>query len=294
MRRTTAIATALLVLIPGLSVAQVSPLRVSVNVREYFGELYTGLPKDGGSFVFFPGEPIDLLLAIGNTDSESSHEIVTAAGNPQTGFVLNGLRNRQPVALTISITPVGELRDNLAVFPLDWGSRTSLNPLAHVEWRATVGRGQSLQPGVYVLEISTSAVDEQSRVIPSVNHFSFEVRERTVDSELELLRRQGFRELARGDYQAAANTARELLARHSNSSQAHILLGDIADAEHKEFSGRGDLARARQSFRQATSSYERALTLLEAGADTQLRRPGEVVTSRAIEHLRTRVRAQEP
>jgi len=291
MARVLATGAALILLLSSIASAQVvSALRFSVSVGEYFGEAYTSLPQNGGSFVFFAGEPISLVLSVANSDSESAHEMVTSADDPASELVLTAFRDRQAIELKMSVTPEASLYDAGSVTPVEWNRRIRLDPLVHVEWRAKL-LDPALEPGVYVLERSLRASDELSRPIPVVNYFAFEVRAPTPASEPELLRRQGFRELVNSQYDSAEAIARRLLALHPNSSQARVLLGDVAEARQKEYMKVGNLPMARESFRQATDSYQRALTLLEAGTDALLLRPNEAVSSHVIEGLRTRVRA---
>lgn len=292
MTRTIVMTTASVLLIAAAASGQGSVLRFGVHIGAYFGEEYTRLPI-GGSFVFFTGEPIELLLAVANTDNHTVHELVTSTVDPSSGFVLKGLRDQQPIEIAMSVVSQGQLYDGPTVRPIDWDGRIALNPLAHIEWRAVV-TNRTLPPGVYVLEMSPLMFDERLRPISVVNDFAFEVRARSPESEPEILRRRGYRELAGGQHDTAERTARELLALYSGSSQAHILLGNVADARRNEYIASGDSARARESLEQAMANYRRALTLLEAGDDQLLLTSGATASAHAIESLRRRVRDESP
>lgn len=270
--------------------AQHSALRIGVSLSDYSGEVYTDGPQDGkGTFVFFRGEKIHLNLSLGNSDRNQAHDVVTSAETTPQGFTVRAYRDDRPVRVDVNIDARGALSEGAVATPVDWVPRFSLPPSAHIEWAATTTIDEV---GVYVLQIYPLVTDEGGKDVPSFGALAFEVRARTPQAELELIRRQASRELHRGELDLAETTTRKLLRQHPNSSIANILLAEIESKRGKALRAQRNEVGARQSAGRAASSYRRAASLLESASDNQLairpeesRRWLEMARRRALEEV---------
>ena len=110
---------------------------------------------------------------------------------------------------------------------------TPLNALDGVELVMSVPT-VNLEPGRYRFLVKVNAKDRDQRPVRGVANFSFELRSRNADTELEILRRESWRRLLQKDYIGARQAAADLLRLHPDSINAYGILADIAKAEGKQ------------------------------------------------------------
>lgn len=235
--------------------ANVPPLMLLVNVREYFSETYTRRPphETGALFVYFVNEPVRMRLEIANR-SDTHETLLTAAAHVREAVRVRTFHNGEPADIPVSISADGWRTTGYSETPLNWERGMGIGPRGTLKWHVEV-LGQPLKAGFYRLEFGVLATDEQSRPIaPQAPTFQFEVREPSTADEPEILRRDAMRLFGAGRYPEAERAVTRLLQRHPSSYEAHLIRGQI-----QVKMGRPDAA---------AQHFARALALLEPGADS--------------------------
>ena len=136
----------------------------------------------------------------------------------------------------------------------------------------------ALTPGVYVVEVSTQAVDGSGLpIVHQSTRFTFELRSPGDSDVIEKTRRLAMRAAVNSDYGAAEKFSAELLRLHPRSYAA--------------FAVRGYVAKERGQSAQAAALFQQALDILERNDDeVYLRWNGLMKREHDISGLRGRAR----
>lgn len=253
--------------------AEVSSIALSIGTREYFGTEYAMPPQQDAPFMFYVDEPIWVAIEFGNpADSPAGRLSFANRGL----FAIEVRKDGELVNVPVSFEPTGELEDAngsarrtlRTPISLNSGQRLSIN-----------GRIPStLTPGVYVVEVSTQAVDGSGLPIaPLSTRLMFELRSRGDSDVIENTRRLAMRAAVNSDYGAAEKFSAELLRLHPRSYAA--------------FAVRGYVAKERGQSAQAAALFQQALDILERNDDeVYLRWNGLMKREHDISGLRGRAR----
>lgn len=214
---------------------------------------YAARPAGGAYYLTFAGEPLDLVIQLTNT-SETPETLVTRAAEPGGDLFVRVTRDGEPADIAIAVLP--QLRErgpglNLQVF---WSERISLLPRRTVELSATIAG--LLPPGQYEFQLETTLTDARGQPLrPQGVRLPIEVRASTQEVQTEVLRRRALFSYVKRDFADVERQLAELELQAPNNFSVFVIRANVAVAQ----------GRAAE----AAAHYDRAIAILEAGADKE-------------------------
>ena len=253
--------------------AEVSSIALSIGTREYFGTEYAMRPQQDAPFMFYVGEPILVAIEFVNPADSPAGRLSFANGGL---FDIEVRKDGDVVDALTSFEPTGELEDANGSARRTLRTPISLNPGHRLRINGRIP--STLTPGVYVVEVSTQAVDGSGLPIALLStRFMFELRSPGDSDVIENTRRLAMRAAVNSDYGAAETFSAELLRLHPRSYAA--------------FAVRGYVAKERGQSAQAAALFQQALDILERNDDeVYLRWNGLMKREHDISGLRGRAR----
>jgi hypothetical protein len=204
----------------------------------------------------FEGEPLDLVVEVLNP-SDEPHTLVTSGIEPARDVKVNVLKDGMPRGLAVTLSPRVQQTGFGANVPALWSREISVLPRRTFELAGALN--EPLSPGIYDLQIETTLKDETNHPLAPLNsRMILEVRALNSDTQTEVQRRRAVVAYLRGDLAEAERQVAELQRRSPNNFSAYSLRGAIATA------------RGRRA--EAQAAYDRALAILQTGADSEFRR----------------------
>jgi tetratricopeptide (TPR) repeat protein len=253
--------------------AEVPSIAISIGTREYFGTEYAMPPQQDAPFMFYVGEPILVAIEAGNPADSAAGRLSFANRGL---FAIEVRKDGELVNVPVSFEPTGELEDANGSARRTLRTPIALNPGQRFSINGRIP--STLTPGVYVVEVSTQAVDGSGLPIaPLSTRFMFELRSRGDSDVIENTRRLAMRAAVNSDYGAAEKFSAELLRLHPRSYAA--------------FAIRGYVAKERGQSAQAAALFQQALDILERNDDgLYLKWNGQLKREHDISGLRGRAR----
>jgi hypothetical protein len=228
-----------------------TPLNFVIMFNRYYDGLYTSAPVESVRHVYFVGEPIDVVVDVGNAGDEEQ-SIDTRSVSIEAAFDISPRGGPARGTGRLDLSPVGEIvsGDNQVV--VNWGDVVTLGPRSRVVWGGQFEGPSS--PGVYHWNVELKGVRSSRPVNPLGTVLEYELRvPQDVGDRAEVARRKMIRAFDdENDIQFEAE-ARQLLSIYPESSLAFELRGRVA-----ERSGR---------LSEAQAAYETALGLLRDRKD---------------------------
>jgi hypothetical protein len=223
-------ASALLVaLVTGeVSTAQSGRAVIVVRPAGYPGNDYTARPADETDWVFFVGEPIDLVVEIQNRGDGT--ETLRSDAGALAGLRWSAQRENETVTVAVgstkvirrSATGVDELRGTE-------GGEIVLQSRDTLEMSVQVSGTSAMAPGRYALTAIPDLTDTKGEPpAPQAQTFRFELRAQSRADELEILRRTAGGYFREARYDELRVTAERMLNLEPSSVHAYRLLGEAA------------------------------------------------------------------
>lgn len=212
------------------------------------------------SRLYFVGEPLTVEMDIVN---QSGAHAALVAENPSRGIQVQIRRQEGRLLFDGPIVDVrvrygdqpSRVFEGIAQ-PQPLEHRMPLAPNEAIRWRADIDL-EGIDPGVYVIELTPLVADESGVAVNArVSGIPFEVRERTSEATRDIMLRAGMRLWSEGKPQDAEWALRDMLGIFPTSSMAASALGELLATQ-------GRRTEAREMF-------ERARSILSAGADPPL------------------------
>jgi hypothetical protein len=230
-----------------LVVAQSAPpVNFAIMFDHYYGGLYTSAPIGGARHVYYVGEPIDVVVDIGNAgDVEQSLD--TRGVSMIDAFAVSGPQEQGHGIARLDLSPTGASAIGDNQLDVTWGEVITLGARSRVVWEGHF-HGPST-PGVYEWAIEIRGIRASSPVNALSDRLRYELRQvGNFDDRAEVARRRLIRAYD-GENDAETEAAvRALLNIYPESSLAYELSGRVLE-------GSGRLKEAR-------AVYEKALALL--------------------------------
>jgi hypothetical protein len=228
-----------------------TPLNFVIRLNRYYDGLYTSAPDDSVRHVFFVGEPIDVVVDVGNAGDEEE-SLDTSTVPMRDAFSIDarqGFNQRHG-----SRRVVADRRSHLRGEPaaVNWGDVVRLSPLSRVVWEGQfVGPSA---PGVYQWTVDLQGIRSSKPVNPQGTLIEYELRvPKNLGDRAEMARRTMIRTYDGENDVEFEGAARDLLNIYPESSLAFELRGRVA-----ERAGR---------LSEAQAAYETALGLLRDRKD---------------------------
>jgi hypothetical protein len=188
----------------------VSPIALSIGTREYFGTEYAMPPQQDAPFMFYVGEPILIAIEFVNPADSAAGRLSFANGGL---FAIEVRKDGEVVDVQASFEPTGEREDANGSATRALRAPISLNPGQRLSINGRIP--SKLTPGLYLVDVSTQAVDAGGRpIFHQATRFTFELRSLGDSEAIENTRRLAIRAAVKGDYSAAEKMAAELLRLH--------------------------------------------------------------------------------
>jgi len=228
-----------------------SPLNFVISLNRYYDGLYTSAPADSVAHVYFVGEPIDVVVDVGNAgDEDQSLDTSTVALRDAFNIAVREGPNRGTARVELS--PTGEVISAENQMSVNWGDIVRLSPRSRVIWEGQfVGPSA---PGVYQWKVDLQGIRSSKPVNPQGTLLEYELRvPKSLGDRAEVARRKMIRAYDGENDVEFEGAARELLNIYPESYLAFELRGRAAERS-------GRLSEAR-------SAYDTALGLLRDGKD---------------------------
>jgi tetratricopeptide (TPR) repeat protein len=188
--------------------------------------------------------------------------LITGGISPAQDFKMSATRDGRPEILQITWSPEVHQSGPGVDLPALWPNRLSLLPQRHLEVAATLDR--PLRPGRYEFQLETTLKDEDGRSVnPLGVILPIEVRAASPDTQTEIQYRRAAFAYVRRDFAEAERQIALLEAQSPNNFGVPVLRANIA------------LARGRRA--EAVAFFDRALLILQSGADVEYTRRVDAV-----------------
>jgi hypothetical protein len=276
----TAIALAIAIVTSSNGMAQkYAGVSVSMFVRtvDYYGHDYTAPPGPKSTYVYFPGEPIKIEIALTNNRGDAPVRLI-ANPNVASNFAVKP-EHGTPFNLALSSDII--FKTAFGNSPFDWKPEMMLSPGESLIIPAEVAERDSMPTGEHAIVVSTTIKDSNgSGILPHASRLQIEVRSLSNDDAPELARRAAMRAMHNvvrnsvgRDFTEAERRIDDLLKVHPQSYAAYVM--------------RGEIAQLRGNAGQARAAYQQAINLLQTRADQRVQRDPRNV----IDDLVSRIRA---
>jgi hypothetical protein len=220
-------------------------------VNRYYDGLYTTAPNESVRHVYFIGEPIDVVVGVGNAgDGEQS--IDTRSVSIDAAFDIAPRQGSPKGIARLELSPSGEIviGDNQVI--VNWGDVITLGPRSRVVWEGQFHAPSA--PGIYNWSVELKGVKSSRPINPLGTVLEYELRApKDLGDRAEVARRRMLRAFDDENDVQFEGEARALLSIYPESSLAFELRGRVA-----ERSGR---------LSEALTAYETAFALLRDGKD---------------------------
>jgi hypothetical protein len=255
-------AMAVVSIVPALVAApRYANINVVLRPEMALQPVYDAMPSRGAYFVAYEGESLGLIVEIGNPTTEPQ-TLITGGSLPAQDLNVSATRDGQPEALQITVSPEVHQSGPGVDLPGLWPNRLSLMPRRKLEVAATLNR--PLRPGRYEFQLETTLKDEDGRSVnPLGVTLPIEVRGLSADTQTEIQYRRAAFAYVRRDYAEAERQIARLEAQSPNSFSVPVIRGNIA------------LAQGRRP--EAVALFDRALQILQSGADVEYARRVDAV-----------------
>jgi hypothetical protein len=223
--------------------------------------VYDAMPSRGADYVLYEGEPLSLTVELFNT-TETPQTLMTGGVEPGQDLRVRVIRDGQAEDIQATFLPEVHQTGPRVDLPSLWPTRISVLPHRTFEINATLDR--QVPAGLYEFQLETTLKDEGGRAVrPQGGTLRIEVRELSPDNEIEVQLRRGEFAFMRGDYAEAERQIARLQARWPNSFGIYALRGNIAMSQGRPAD--------------ATALYDRALQILQSGADVEFAKKADAV-----------------
>ena len=228
-----------------------TPLNFGIKLNRYYDGLYTSAPDDSVRHVFFVGEPIDVVVDVGNAGDEDQ-SLDTSTVPLRDAFSIAARPGFNRGMARVELSPTGEVISAENQAAVNWGDVVRLSPRSRVVWEGQfVGPSA---PGVYQWKVDLRGIRSSKPVNPQSTLIEYELRVPTnLGDRAEMARRKMIRAYDGENDVEFEGAARDLLNIYPESSLAFELRGRVA-----ERAGR---------LSEAQAAYETALGLLRDRKD---------------------------
>jgi hypothetical protein len=254
-----------------------SPQRVAlvVTVANLRSPIYAPPGLDGAR-VLYAGESLAIRIDIAN---EGDTPATLVARGPAPGLAIRISKAGSPVQVALSLSGPPARVFLGSVQADQWAPRLPLAPGERFRWAATLAT-ETLEPGLYEIEVDYSDVDEHGRrVRPATPSQRIELRPVTADAAQEVALRAATRFYLQGMHAEAEEALRAMLVPYPNSTMALSLLGTVLKAENRPG--------------EALLAYRAALDVLRRGQDGGLNENQKSVIPDMIASLESMIYAIE-
>jgi hypothetical protein len=140
-----------------------APLNFVIMFDRYYDGLYTTAPVDWVRHVYFVGEPIDVVVDVGNA-GEEEQSIDTRSISIDSAFEIAPRHGRTRGMVRLDLSPIGETIAGDNEVLVNWGDVVTLGPRSRVVWRGQF-HGPSA-PDVYSWIIELKGVKSSRPINP--------------------------------------------------------------------------------------------------------------------------------
>jgi hypothetical protein len=223
-----------------------SPLFAGITSGEYYGVTYSDRPRAPSlPKVFFVGESIKTRVTIANPHS-AEHTLHFIGSDEADVLALQISRDGTPIDARPSIGTGQQSDENGLMAPFSFTAPARLRPGDRIVWGVTLDG--ALVPGIYRIKLGLEAKDEDGLPVAAMaSFFEFEVRPRSEEADVELARRDAWRQYLDSDLstiQRAEGALKRLLQLHPSSYEALLIEARLEARRGNEPGRAGALNRA--------------------------------------------------
>ena len=236
--------------------AQAPPrLHFVAAFTDYYQAEYVALPEPPARHVIFEGEAIDLRMSIGNRGA-TDQGLNTQNLSIENAFALSMLE-QPPGSGSMRLVPLtrGEIMSvERKTATVEWSQQLEVPAQSSLTFAASIVPEHPVLPGQYALRILPRLAGTAEPINPLGTILRFELRRvESLGDRAELVRRRMVRAYEHDDASTAQAASESLLRLYPSSWQAYQIKGEIARR-----SGR---------TQEAVAAFDRAVALIQSGAD---------------------------